>query len=459
MVIRPWTTPALEPLCCVDDHYANASSDPSYAAYAEAVSTYMLISICSAATSIGISTLIFSCFIYRRSKHNSALLLETRRAYRRSSYGATERKDDSVSQTSRDDSVLLADPVVTPQRLALRMRISLAIAQQTGFGRAHSILLWLFLSDFLAVLTVLLRSALWYSGVFHQFSLDGLPFAPSTTPGALDGTEFVIFEVFCIASSFCVQFFYAAGFLWTIIFAYDTKRLFDERRALVCVYHLVSWLVAAVICTVGLSALYLPDLRHCDMDALHAVPHILATCLPLCVALVTVPVLCSLAMHSCERRLTVASSEFQSSERNELQGIHYQLRLAACVLFICWTPNIAYWLTHLVDYALLESDVAYNDQALQVALKVTWYLTGVTNPLLAALNMLVYSGAARYATAWISGLRKATTTRRYEGFLGSAAPSFSETLVSGHSEFSLARRSAQPRRVVHDLDEHLADSQ
>jgi ocular albinism type 1 protein len=61
-----------------------------------------------------------------------------------------------------------------------------------------------------------------------------------------------------------IQFFYTATWFWTLCYALDVKRMFKSQRENMentIGYHIIAWLIPALLTSVGLFVLYLPKAK------------------------------------------------------------------------------------------------------------------------------------------------------------------------------------------------------
>lgn len=111
---------------------------------------------------------------------------------------------------------------------------------RSSMGR--KIIIALAYTDLLACFGIFLRSALW------SFVKEIMPFEDDT-----------VSVFFCAFTSAWVQIFYTATWLWTLIYAYNMKRLLLNKRSLEKEYHYIVWSISVVFTAIGTSTLYYPD--------------------------------------------------------------------------------------------------------------------------------------------------------------------------------------------------------
>lgn len=68
--------------------------------------------------------------------------------------------------------------------------------------------------------------------------------------------------LFCAVSSAWTQYFYTATWMWTLCYAIDMRLILGDKRERIKWYHLASWIIPALLTSVGLSILYIPDAKY-----------------------------------------------------------------------------------------------------------------------------------------------------------------------------------------------------
>lgn len=66
---------------------------------------------------------------------------------------------------------------------------------------------------------------------------------------------------FMIFKQIWIQYFYMVTWLWTLSYAVDMWRAYQDKHSCRKLYHFVAWTFPAVFTFIGLSSLYTPDAK------------------------------------------------------------------------------------------------------------------------------------------------------------------------------------------------------
>ncbi|XP_077865382.1 G-protein coupled receptor 143-like [Saccoglossus kowalevskii] len=141
-------------------------------------------------------------------------------------------------------SILGAVYTLLPRKVPENARRRTSIGQD----RQRKIIDWLAVADFLACIGILVRSSVWL-GRYDYFK---------KIPITAHGESFD--RIFCALSGAWIQYFYITTYFWTLCFAVDVLLLMRNRTSEMWLYHVLSWLISAVLCVDGLISLYFPSL-------------------------------------------------------------------------------------------------------------------------------------------------------------------------------------------------------
>ncbi|XP_034231570.1 G-protein coupled receptor 143-like [Thrips palmi] len=233
--------------------------------------------------------------------------------------------------------------------------------------RGRQMVVWLAVADLLASLGVFIRSALWlnYKSLMN-------PDSDSTV-------------LFCAIVSAWIQYFYTATWFWTLCYAVDMRLVLRERPGHPVLYHLCCWLIPAVLTSVGLSILYIPNanchnLKSLGSAVLHILPNYLATYVPMAVVMVANPILYCDVARAVHTAVVCSLAQFTSKERGLVDTVRLKLALINLAFYACWLPNI-------INGILLWT--LWYDLPTNVIISL-WYIMAVMNPLQALFNSMVY---------------------------------------------------------------------
>ncbi|KAK1167539.1 G-protein coupled receptor 143-like [Acipenser oxyrinchus oxyrinchus] len=234
--------------------------------------------------------------------------------------------------------------------------------------------------NFIGCAGILVRSAVWLAGPI-SFTQQALPRGQTVWLGS-----------FCVLSSLWIQFFLqGAQVWWTLFYAIEVYRQVQEPTTprLMILYHVLSWALSAIICVPGLSLLFQTPVSSCERNLKYAIPHYLATYLPLLLVLLANPPLLSRTLASVSTLLKQQSGSYTASERLQMKNIRQRFLKIMVAFTVCWLPNVlSEALLLLIDVDLAWSSAP--SQALQSAALTTWVLTAVLNPMYAFLQSLAF---------------------------------------------------------------------
>ncbi|XP_014231817.1 G-protein coupled receptor 143-like [Trichogramma pretiosum] len=259
--------------------------------------------------------------------------------------------------------------------------------QGLSAARGREIIVWLAVADLLASSGVFIRSALWMN--FKSI----MPMEDDTSS-----------VVFCAISSAWTQYFYMATWIWTLCYAIDMKLLLGEKLGRPFWYHIFAWLMPAILTTLGLTILYVPNANCYDITSLSStilriLPNYLATYGLLAVVMVANPLLYLSTTKDLKNVVTRTMAQMTGRERKLVQTIKLKFAMTNVVYYVCWIPNL---LNGILLWTLW----------FQLPVKVIislWYVMAVMNPLQAFFNALVYKRwgrRERFKLEWCYKLRK-----------------------------------------------------
>lgn len=244
---------------------------------------------------------------------------------------------------------------------------------QLSLSRGRDIIVWLAVADLLASLGVFVRSALWirYKSI--------MPMEDNMSS-----------VVFCALLSAWIQYFYMATWIWTLCYAVDMKLLLGNRRGYPIYYHSFAWVLPAVLATLGLIILYIPNanchsLTSLSTATLRILPNYCATYVLIALVMIANPILYVASTRDLKTVVLYSMSQMTGRERKLLHTIKLKFALTNLVYYVCWLPN-------LINGILLWT------LWFQLPIKTIitlWYIMAVTNPLQAFFNALVYQSWTR----------------------------------------------------------------
>uniref|UniRef100_A0ABD2WIU2 G-protein coupled receptors family 2 profile 2 domain-containing protein n=1 Tax=Trichogramma kaykai TaxID=54128 RepID=A0ABD2WIU2_9HYME len=207
-----------------------------------------------------------------------------------------------------------------------------------------------------------------------------------------------------IANYAWTQYFYMATWIWTLCYAIDMKLLLGEKLGRPFWYHIFAWLMPAILTTLGLTILYVPNANCYDITSLSStilriLPNYLATYGLLAVVMVANPLLYLSTTKDLKNVVTRTMAQMTGRERKLVQTIKLKFAMTNVVYYMCWIPNL---LNGILLWTLW----------FQLPVKVIislWYVMAVMNPLQAFFNALVYKRwgrRERFKLEWCYKLRK-----------------------------------------------------
>ncbi|ELU04074.1 hypothetical protein CAPTEDRAFT_206680 [Capitella teleta] len=235
----------------------------------------------------------------------------------------------------------------------------------TTYVRQRSIICYLALADLFAAIGIMIRSTLWISG-----------FIPLEDVQRNGNSDFA--HIFCSISTGLVQYFFICTYCWTFCYALDTYLLSMNKKGYPMLYHMISWVVSAVICGTGLVFLYYPNLLFCVHSLKNLLPHYLVTYIPILLFMILNPFLYSKASTAVEESLR-SGGLYTNVERLILTNLKKKFLFVVLVFYFCWLPNVLngvllIFKRHIPSYVYLA----------------LWQYMAVVNPVQALLNCLVY---------------------------------------------------------------------
>ncbi|XP_051174743.1 G-protein coupled receptor 143-like [Leptopilina boulardi] len=234
--------------------------------------------------------------------------------------------------------------------------------------RGRHIIICLAVADFFAALGVFIRSALWIN-------------FKSIMPVEHDTTS----VIFCTLSSAWIQYFYMATWIWTFCYAIDMKLLLGERAGYPKLYHAFAWICPAILTSIGLVILYVPNANCHSLTSLSTVllrilPNYCVTYVLLAIVMILNPVLYISSTKDLKNAVTCSLAQMTNRERKLVQTVRLKFALINVAYYICWIPNI-------INGILLWTLWFELPAKLIITL---WFIMAVTNPLQAFFNALVY---------------------------------------------------------------------
>ncbi|XP_077995551.1 G-protein coupled receptor 143-like [Glandiceps talaboti] len=242
-----------------------------------------------------------------------------------------------------------------------------------GYERQIKIINWLTLADLLACIGILVRSSTWLSmyGIFKNI--------PTHKTGHKNA------RIFCAISGAWIQYFYITTYFWTFSFAVDIFLLMRNRTSEMWLYHVLSWIISAVLCVDGLITLYFPSLIECEQREINLLPHYMATLIPILMVMICNPILYFISSRKVSKFLALTSGRYTDQERLLVKQVKEKFAMILAVFFVCWLPNVVNGFIILCQH----SKDSYNGGV--IALDV---MMGILNPLQAFFNALIYRGWA-----------------------------------------------------------------
>ncbi|KAG5315048.1 GP143 protein, partial [Acromyrmex insinuator] len=242
-----------------------------------------------------------------------------------------------------------------------------------SFFRGRDIIVWLAVADLLASLGVFVRSMLW-----RNFK--------SIIPMEGDISN----VVFCAVLSAWIQYFYMATWIWTLCYAVDMKLLLGDKNGRPACYHILAWMLPAILTSFGLIILYIPDanchnLTSLSSAILHILPNYFTTYVLLAVVMIVNPILYVASTRDLETVVLHSMAQVTGRERKLIQTIRIKFALINLVYYVCWTPNLINGLLLWISWFQLPIK----------AIITLWYIMAVTNPLQAFFNAIVYQSWTR----------------------------------------------------------------
>ncbi|XP_069689266.1 G-protein coupled receptor 143-like [Periplaneta americana] len=300
----------------------------------------------------------------------------------------------------------------------LPRRISSTSNRSFGFSvRGRQIIVWLAVADLMAAMGVFVRSILWiyYKQLVPAFSNE------------------LSSVIFCAVSSAWIQFFYTATWFWTLCYALHVRLTLKAQRESTVLYHITAWISPALLTSMGLLILYVPDANCHNINTLsgaltHILPNYCATLLPMFVIMIANPALYCCSTQDVKKNVFLRLGQITQKERSTVDGLKLKFIVTTLTFYMCWLPN-------LICGVLLWS--LWIDLP-KTAVIILWYIMAVMNPLQALLNSMVYR-------RWSEGIEQI-----YFPCLSRSNPDF----ISSYSH----RNSADPIDLSEDENTSLLQS-
>ncbi|XP_035708799.1 G-protein coupled receptor 143 isoform X2 [Folsomia candida] len=273
----------------------------------------------------------------------------------------------SVLCVCREEQVCFFDTGATYQILP-RHELQTGVRRPSNYRvRSRYIIAWLATADLMASSAVLVRAISWI-----------------VAKNLLIPTTSVSFDTFfCTVSSGWIQYFYTATCLWTLCYAVDVFKVFNERSGVPKLYHAICWGLPALLTAAGLAILYTPDLNCHSMltnPFRRILPNYIFTYLPILTVMLVNPILYWRTSHAAEQLLVSVSGRFTENERTHLRNLKLKFLCINLVFYLCWIPNIINGFMLWILWGDLPKGFVLFD----------WYLMATFNPLQACFNAMVY---------------------------------------------------------------------
>jgi len=233
--------------------------------------------------------------------------------------------------------------------------------------RGKYIIMWLAIADVCASLGILLRSCL---KLMHHFQwYDGQPYTVS-----------------CIFLAVWIQYFYIVTWFWTLLYAVDMWRAYQDKHSCRKLYHFVAWSIPAIFTFIGLSTLYRPNANCHNLSpkenvVMKFLPNYFFTFLPVIVVMVVNPVLYSLSTGYIYHIITSYMAQYSTNERKMLDLFKQRFALINLGFYLCWAPNLINAVIVWTSWDNLPNGV----------MLILWYLMAILNPMQAFFNSFLYN--------------------------------------------------------------------
>ncbi|KJE91521.1 hypothetical protein CAOG_02649 [Capsaspora owczarzaki ATCC 30864] len=228
-----------------------------------------------------------------------------------------------------------------------------------------TIVAWLFLSDFMACIGVIVRSILSLSRTAGASEDD-----PQGRPP---------YPELCISVDVYITFFFIVTFFWTFSFALEQWLYTAGIKHRMWWFHVISWLAALALTAIGNGIVDASSGFACESSETMLRARYLAIFIPMLFVLLANPTLFCLA-YVARRRNARAEGEVTAQTRDRARQVLLQMAEISFVFIVCWMPSIV---NGVMEYA----DVTTTGNSLFAL----WVIQGITNPSQGLLNMFVYS--------------------------------------------------------------------
>ncbi|KAF2350501.1 G-protein coupled receptor 143 [Trinorchestia longiramus] len=190
-----------------------------------------------------------------------------------------------------------------------QLRLSIISSARPRLLRTHApfIVKWLAVSDLCAAAGIAVRSLLWLWD--SALSTGGFEYDPLSSG-----------RLVCIFLASWIHYFYTCTYMWTCLYCFDCVRSVRGETTSATWYHVIAWLVPALLTFVGLLGLYAPDMR-CHSDStdpyVRFLPNYLSTILPLLCVLCLCPVLYCVAARMLHSTVTALTGSYPTWKRKK----------------------------------------------------------------------------------------------------------------------------------------------
>ncbi|XP_050532273.1 G-protein coupled receptor 143-like isoform X2 [Daktulosphaira vitifoliae] len=233
--------------------------------------------------------------------------------------------------------------------------------------RGKYIVMWLAFADCSASLGILLRSSL---KLMHHYQwYDDQPYT-----------------LMCVLLAGWIQYFCMVTWVWTLLYAVDMWRAFQDKYHLRKIYHLIAWLFPAVFTFFGLSLLYNPNTNCYNMSpsenaVLKFFPNYLLTFIPIISVMIANPILYGFSTKYIYHIITSYMAQYSTKERKILDLFKTRFFFMNLGFYLCWGPN-------LINAIIVWTSWDNLPAGLMLTL---WYLMAFLNPMQAFFNTILYN--------------------------------------------------------------------
>ncbi|XP_050436169.1 G-protein coupled receptor 143-like [Adelges cooleyi] len=233
--------------------------------------------------------------------------------------------------------------------------------------RGRYIVMWLAIADCSASLGILLRSCL---KLMHRYRwYDDQPYT-----------------LVCIFLAVWIQYFYMVTWLWTLLYAVDMWRAYQDKYPLRKLYHIAAWMFPAVFTFFGLSFLYTPNANCYNLSpnenaVIKFLPNYFLTFVPIITVMIANPILYGISTKYIYHIITSYMAQYSTKERKMLDLFKLRFALINLGFYLCWSPNLINALIVWTSWDNLPSGI----------MLTLWYLMAILNPMQAFFNTFLYN--------------------------------------------------------------------